>query len=366
MKSGSFARRKYWSLLTPLLFSSCYSVSVAGQYLCLVSKGKPFNRVEEPSQQEQQLFERVLRIKTFAENQLGLRPSLNYSRYVRLAADRDYLSAVVSAAPELGFDDYQWSYPFVGKLPYRGYFEPSKAKREALRLKSLGYDVFVRPVDAFSTLGYVRDPLFSYMAKYREDRLANLIIHESFHTTLFVPGDIAFNESLANLIGKYGSRLYMRAQYGAEAERLREKEQDGIKQDRRKFRELVLQLKQNLGAIYNDLALGREQKLDAKKQSIEEWQQQFQASEYEQQFQTEGYRHIAKFPINNAYLALFSLYEDPDDFLENIYQQFLSQQDGDEQAALRQFIELCLRLGKKHGRKTRQALREYAAHMPST
>ena len=67
---------------------------------------------------------------------------------------------------------------------------------------------------------------------------------------------------------------------------------------------------------------------------------------------------MADFPVNNAYLALFSLYEDPDNFLDKIYQQFLQQGNGDL-AALRDFIALCQRLGAEHGRKTRQALRQY-------
>ncbi len=344
----------------PLLLSSCYSISIASQYLCLVSQGKSFERVEQPSPQEQLLFQRVLQIKDFAENTLGLRPTQNYSRYVRL--DQDYLTAVVSAAPALGFEDYLWSYPFVGKLPYRGYFVPSQAQAEAQRLKQQGYDVFVRPVHAFSSLGYIRDPLFSYMAEYRESRLANLIIHESYHATLFVRGDIALNESLANLVGDKGADLYMQQQYN----RNNQGQGTGPKgpattaeQDRQTLRKLILQLKQELSKIYENPNLTREQALQAKEQTITYWQQQFQTPQYQELFANNSYQYMAEYPINNAYLALFSLYEDPDNFLDNIYQKLITKSNN-ELTALQDFIALSKRLGNKYGRKTRQALQQYS------
>ena len=339
-----------------LLFSSCYSIAIASQYLCLINKGQNIYRIKDPSSEEQLLFKRVSEIKNFAENHLGLRATKNYSRYVRL--DRDYLTAVVSAAPELGFEDYLWRYPFVGKLPYRGYFYVHQAKKEAERLKQKGYDIFVRPVSAFSTLGYVRDPLFSYMTEYSETRLTELILHESFHATLFIRGDIAFNESLANLVGKYGAEIYMQQKYGAKAEQNRIAQMEESHSDRRKFHSMVLQLKETLSIIYQDTSLKREQALKAKKTAIELWKKQFESPAYEEIFETENYQYIAEYPINNAYLALFSLYEDPDNFLENFYHRLLSQK-GDAQKALQEMISLSQKLSRKHGRETRQALKEY-------
>ncbi|MEM9423207.1 MAG: aminopeptidase [Spirochaetota bacterium] len=345
---------KYRNLLPvslSFLLSSCYSVSIAGQYLCLVAKGKSLAKVESPSAAERELFRRVQRIKRFSEDALGLRATGNYSRYVRL--DRDYLTAVISAAPELGFEDYLWNYPFVGKLPYRGYFDIPKAKKVAADLKKQGYDVFVRPVDAFSTLGYVRDPLFSYMVEYSEARLADLIIHESFHATLYVRSDIALNESLANLVGRIGSRLYL------EKQGIWEPEEPFQEEERQRFRTMIWELKQQLEFIYQDQSLGREQAIQAKERHIAEWREQFRQPNYRKLFSSDRYEYLADFPINNAYLALFALYEDPEDFLENIYRQFLARHEGDALLALQELINLCKRLAKKHGRKTRAALEEY-------
>ena len=334
---------------------------IASEYLCLVNRGEKLKQVPQPSEAERKLFARVAQIKNFAQDVLGLKSTRNYSRYVRL--DRDYLTAVVSAAPELGFDDYVWGYPFVGKLPYRGYFDPAQARSEAARLKKLGYDVLVRPVEAFSTLGYVRDPLFSYMAAYSEGRLADLIIHESFHATLFVRSDIALNESLANLVGRMGSRLYLLSKYSSDNDAEDEAESQEhnaelAQNERRQRNAMVLQLKETLAEIYEDSKRSRAEKLEAKKQAIENWQQQFREPNYTKFFESDTYQYLADYPINNAYLALFSLYEDPDQFLEQLFSHFLSQ-EGDELAALRQFIALCRELGAKHGRKTRAALQAY-------
>ena len=353
-----------WALAS-LLFSSCYPLVIASEYLCLVSRGEKLKQVPQPSEAERRLFARVAQIKDFAQDVLGLKATRNYSHYVRL--ERDYLTAVVSAAPELGFESYVWGYPFVGKLPYRGYFDPQQARREAGRLQKLGYDVLVRPVDAFSTLGYVRDPLFSYMAAYSEGRLADLILHESFHATLFVRSDIALNESLANLVGRLGSRLYLfskdhsdkESDVDSKGEAELQKHNAELAQSERKQRNaMILQLKDSLAKIYNDPERSRAAKLEAKKQAIARWQEQFRKPNYIKFFESDTYTYLADYPINNAYLALFSLYEDPDQFLDQLFQHFLAQQ-GDELAALRRFIALCRELGAKHGRKTRSALEAY-------
>jgi predicted aminopeptidase len=86
-------------------------------------------------------------------------------------------------------------------MPYQGFYERNDAEAEAKRLKALGYDVIVRKVDNFSTLGFFKDPVYSFLTSYSPGEIANLIIHEQAHATLFVKGQSDFNEEFATFVG---------------------------------------------------------------------------------------------------------------------------------------------------------------------
>jgi len=137
-----------------LLLSSCYVTEQAAHYLALRSRAVPAAKaLADPrtSPATKALLERAAEARAFAIGELGLKETKNYTSVVEL--DRDHLATVVSACAELSFDRYLWTYPVVGRLPYRGYFDHAEAEAEAARLRKLGLDVISRPVDAFSTLG---------------------------------------------------------------------------------------------------------------------------------------------------------------------------------------------------------------------
>ena len=158
---------------------------------------------------------KVREIRGFAAESLGLRSNGNYTRYRQI--DRDHLVDVVSACDAESFTAYLWSYPLLGKLPYKGFYERSDADAEAARLRGQGYDVIVRPVDAFSTLGFTKDPVYSFMKGYSPFELASLIIHEQTHATLFVKGQPEFNEELATFVGNEGAFEWLQAAYGGDS-----------------------------------------------------------------------------------------------------------------------------------------------------
>jgi len=254
-------------------------------------------------------------IRRFAIEGIGLKKNRSFTRYKEI--DRDYLVSVVSACAADSFQPYTWRYPFLGRLPYRGFYERPDADREAARLKAEGWDVVVRPVDSFSTLGFTRDPLYSFMKGYSAYELASLILHEQTHATLFVKGQTQFNEELASFVGEEGALAWLADARGdASSEYLAALDEIA---DGQAFESLVRGLYRTLDGVYR-APLSRQQKLDQKAQIIAAFQAEFER-EKQTRFRTEGFRTMGAPRLNNAYLSLFSLYSDDIPLIRSYYEE---------------------------------------------
>ena len=244
----------------------------------------------------------VSEIKRFAVARVGLKENGNYAAYRE--TDRDYMADVVQACDAVSFSPYYWNYPFLGKLPYKGFYERADADAEAERLRKEGYDVIVRKVDAFSTLGFFPDHVYSFMEEYSAFDLANLIIHEQTHATVFLKGQTQFNEELAGFVGQEGALEFLRGRYGTDSEVYREAVR-GIA-DSDVFLEFLRRLRGALETVYEG-RISRDEKLERKKEIIAAAKNEFKA-EVVPLFQTEGYRASGELSINNAYISLYDLY----------------------------------------------------------
>jgi predicted aminopeptidase len=192
-------------------------------------------------------LEWVPRILAFAREELGLEPGDSYTTF--LDTGERPVSYIVTAAHPLALVAYQWCFPWVGCVPYKGYFEREKARAAAESLRRAGWDAEVFPVGAYSTLGWFRDPVLSTMLARDLLDLVEVILHETTHRTLYVPGSATFNESLATHVAREGTRLFIErhpeAADGAaieryEAARRREELIDG----------LTSRLRHDLAALY--------------------------------------------------------------------------------------------------------------------
>jgi predicted aminopeptidase len=85
-------------------------------------------------------------------------------------------------------------------------------------LEKEGLDVIIRNPGAWSTLGWFTDPILSKMLTRSKGDIANLIIHEMSHATIFVKDSVEFNENLATFIGDRGAEQFLISKYGLSSE----------------------------------------------------------------------------------------------------------------------------------------------------
>ncbi|AEF80827.1 aminopeptidase [Leadbettera azotonutricia] len=308
------------------LLSGCYTLKQGSAMLGYLGRAVPLEDLLEDTGQEgagtedakkNRLFaEQVVDIRRFAMDELGLKESKNYTRYVEL--DRDYLAAVVSASAKDSFTTHEWWFPVVGKVPYKGFFNPDDARKEAKKLQKKELDVWIRGVDAFSTLGWFKDPLYSYMKEYPLHDLADLIIHELLHATVYLKSYSRFNEQLAEFVGTEGARLYME-KAAAGADDTNDTNDADIKADRAAYIAFIQGLITELNTVYQS-GISREEKLARKAEIITATQALFEEN-YESMFKTENYRGFSKLQVNNAYLELYSLYYEEDTYFKDLYER---------------------------------------------
>lgn len=146
--------------------------------------------------------------RRYAHDSLGLKTGDSFTTYSHV--DHDTLVLVLSAAYRDRLVPYTWWFPIVGRVPYKGYFDFNAGRQAERDLESRGFDVYLRPSAAFSTLGFFNDPLLNTTLAGDSLDLANTVIHEVTHNTYYAPGSVPFNESFASFVGARGAAAMFR------------------------------------------------------------------------------------------------------------------------------------------------------------
>jgi predicted aminopeptidase len=252
---------------------------------------------------------------------------------------------VVSAAEKDHLQLYVWKFPIIGRVTYKGFFTREDVLKEKKLLEGMGYDTFVHGVGAYSTLGWLKDPIFSSFLDWGEEALANLILHEMAHGTIYFKGETDLNEQMATFIGNRGAIEFLAEKYGPESkevvEAMRNQEDDLL------FSEWIDQACQRLSTYYGR-EISRDEKLRGRGEIFQSIKEEFR--EIKDQLKTDSYKDFEKLDLNNAVLLAYRryihrlwkfeiLYEQLGRDIRRVVEYFKTIQASGDQVVLRTFLE---------------------------
>jgi predicted aminopeptidase len=280
-----------------------YYVQAIGGQMELMRKARPIPEViADPatSAEVKRKLERVVQIRNFASQALGLPDNDSYRRYADL--QRPFVVWNVFAVPELQVEAKEWCFPFAGCVGYKGYFAEADAKRFAADLRTQRYDVYTGGVPAYSTLGWFKDPVLNTFIRYPEAEIARLIFHELAHQVAYAKGDTTFNESFAVAVEEEGVQRWLAAYGSAE----QKSAFDQAQVYRRAFLDIVAQYRARLAQLYTE-PLSPEAKRAQKAQSFAQMRADYLALK-QSLGGFSGYDWWFDQPLNNAQLASVAIY----------------------------------------------------------
>lgn len=245
------------------------------------------------SPQLRRRLESVVAIRSFAFEKLALKRTRDYETWTPVKGS--VLTWLVSASERLHLRSHQFRFPFVGSFPYKGYFRKDLALREAASLEERGYDATVSGAAAYNTPLPVSDPLPSSLLAYGEGDLAETLIHELAHGTIYFKDRTDFDEAVATWIGLRGAEAYLSDRFGSESAQMKEWLAGRAERDRRDG--LFRELRDRLSALYDGPADPTEKMV--KRQELFDWaRQEAQARKVE----------VSSRPFNNAVVLAEALY----------------------------------------------------------
>ena len=269
----------------------------------------------------------VLQARRFAAEDLGIDVGESYTMYTELESDT--LALVLSAAPRDRLAPVTWWFPVVGRVPYKGFFSEDDALEQQASLADEGYDTYVRPTAAFSTLGWFNDPLLSSMLRADDVEVVETVLHELTHQHLFVPGQVGFNESFATFVGRVAAIRFFCTREGGGPDTVRCQRAQARWRDYQRFSVFIDWMVDELEAIYHSPDLDFETKVRRREEvftsALRRFDEELQPSL--EAFTFQGFRDT---PLNNAtLLARIRYFHRLPDFAA-----YLEDRDGDLGRAL--------------------------------
>jgi predicted aminopeptidase len=159
-------------------------------------------------------------VRAFAFERLGLTRSRAYETWTPVKGGA--LTWLVSASERARLKPYLFYFPLIGSFPYKGHFRRDLADAEAAAFERKGYDATVSGAGAYKTPLPIADPLPSTLLDAGDGDLAETLIHELTHGTVYFKNQTDFDEALATWAGARGAELFLKEKFGADSPRMKE------------------------------------------------------------------------------------------------------------------------------------------------
>jgi len=219
---------------------------------------------------------------------------------------------------------HTWWFPVVGRVPYKGYFSERDALRAAESLAADGWDTYVRPTAAFSTLGWFNDPLLSSVLRADDVDVVETVLHELSHQHLFVPGHVGFNESFATFVGRVAAARFFCTRAGGGPDTVRCQRAEARWRDVQRFSVFIDGVVDELQEIYQRFDISPTTKVQRRDEVFRRALERFD-EEVQPTFEQYTFQAFRDTPLNNAtLLARMRYYHRLPDF-----EAYLEARDGD-------------------------------------
>jgi len=250
--------------------------------------------------EEKEKIRFIQEVKRYGEERLGLKKTKSYTTFFDVEGP---ILNVVTASEKDRLQLRAWNFPVVGEVTYKGFFTREDALKEQRLLEKEDLDTFLQQAGAYSTLGYLRDPIFSSMLTWRHAMLANTVLHEMTHTTIYFKNETSLNEQVATFIGNRGAIDFLSETYGSGSKEVLEALH--LQEDDLLFSRWVDRACERLSSLYAR-EISREEKLKEREEIFHSIRDGFK--ETKTQLKTEMYRGVGKVSLNNAVLLAYRRY----------------------------------------------------------
>ncbi len=331
-----------WLLLGLLLLAVWYYKLIAyglGQahgQLSIIWAAREFEEVlQDPEVHDSIKYKLNLihEVKQYTVENLGYEPSKNYTTFYDQKGQPSLW--VVTGAQPYQLEAKEWYFPFLGEVPYKGFFDYTKALKEEQALASENYDTNLRVAGGWSTLGWFRDPVLSNMLSDHVGNLVNTIIHELTHENLFIKDSVEFNENIASFFGDQGAQQFLIRKFGSSS--LEYRQYLAEQEDRHKFTDHILRGADQLDSLYQQLMETKTEntRYNFKKQAINEIILTFDTLSLNEKQRYRDFLHSRK--INNAFFMSYLRYRGDFTFFEK---ELANKFNGDLGAYFQHFKEI--------------------------